>query len=65
MADVTLSSFEPFQHGTFDVLERVERAVLNKRPVVVEELLISHDVVDGEARVQSTLKRLDVDVEPL
>lgn len=52
-----------FQNGTLDVLEHVERAVFRKRPIVIEELLVSHDVIDRKARIQTTLRRLDVDVE--
>jgi hypothetical protein len=59
----TPPSLQLFQDGTLDVVERVERAVFRKHPVVIEELLVSHDVVDREARIQTTLRRRDVDVE--
>jgi hypothetical protein len=58
-------SLQAFENGTLDVMEHVERAVFRKRPIVVEELLISHDVVERKARIQTTLKRVDVDVERL
>jgi Domain of unknown function (DUF2382)/PRC-barrel domain len=56
-------SLQLFEQGTLDVIEQVERAVLTKRLIVIEELVISHDVIERTARIQATLRRVDVDVE--
>ena len=56
-------SLQPFEAGTFDVPERVEIAVFKTRPFVVEELVISRDVVERTAHIHTTVRRRDVEVE--
>jgi PRC-barrel domain len=62
----SLSSNAPslplFEQGTLDVVERVEVAVLRKRPTVVEELVITHEVVDSRLSIRTTLRARDVTV---
>lgn len=60
---VAAPSLQSFEAGTLDVVERVEVAVFRKRPVVIEELVIDHEIVDRKARIQTTLRRRDVEVE--
>jgi sporulation protein YlmC with PRC-barrel domain len=51
-----------FEAGTLDVMERAEIPVFRKTPVVIEEIVIRHDVVEREERIQTTLRRRDVQV---
>lgn len=59
-ADVT-----DFQEGVFEVRERDEEAIVNKRAQVVEEVVISKDVEERTETVQDTLRRTDVNIEEL
>jgi sporulation protein YlmC with PRC-barrel domain len=52
----------PFENGTYDVMERAQEAVIIKRPKVVEELVVSREVVEQQERIHATVRRLDVDV---
>jgi len=54
-----------FEEGTLDVVERIEVAVFRKRATVVEELVITHDVVDRRVRIQTTLRSHDVDFKSI
>ena len=65
VAPVEAPALAPFQDGIMDITERVEVAALRKRPMVVEELLLTHDLVERELRIHTTLRRRDVDVERL
>jgi hypothetical protein len=58
-------SLHLFEEGTLHVVERVEVAVLRKRPMVVEELVITHEVLDRQVRIHTTLRRRDVRVETI
>lgn len=54
-----------FEEGTLEVMERAEIAVMTKRPRVIEELVISRDIVERRERIHSTVRQLDVDVEEI
>jgi len=59
-ADAT--SLRLFEEGTLEVVERLEVAVFRKRPMV-EELVITHELVDRRLRIRTTLRRRDVDLK--
>ena len=54
-----------FQSGTIEVTESAEEAVVAKNARVVEEVVVNKDVQERTERVQDTLHRTDVDVEPV
>jgi hypothetical protein len=56
-------SLQLFEEGTLEVFERLEVAVFRKRPTVVEELVITHEVVDRRMRIHTTLRSRDVGVK--
>jgi hypothetical protein len=58
-------SFSLFEQGTFDVVERLQVPVFRKRPMVVEELVITHEVVDRQMRIHTTLRSHDVAVKSI
>ena len=53
------------QSGTNEVTESAEEAVVAKNARVVEEVVVNKDVQERTERVQDTLHRTDVDVEPV
>jgi hypothetical protein len=59
------AALRPFENGSLDVQERAEIAVITTHPKVIEELVISHEIVERKERVETTVRRVDVDVERL
>jgi len=59
------AAMRPFEPGKIEVMERTELTVISKRRTVIEELVISRDVVDRKERIRTSIRRLNVDVEPV
>jgi uncharacterized protein (TIGR02271 family) len=66
-ADYTFhgSEVEAFQESVVEIKEAYEELVLNKKARVVEEVVIGKDVEEHTETVRETLRRTDVEVEPL
>ncbi len=63
--EVTDADATAFKEGTFEVRERAEEAVVDKRARVVEEVVIGKDVQERTETVRDTVRRTNVDVEEL
>ena len=59
------SADNAFQSGTIEVTEKAEEAVVAKNARVVEEVIVNKDVQERTERVQDTVHRTDVDVQPV
>jgi len=66
-ADYTFhgSESEAFQESIVEIKEAYEELILNKKARVVEEVVIHKDVDERTETVRETLRRTEVDVEPL
>lgn len=66
-ADYTFhgSEAEAFQESVVEIREAYEELVLNKKARVVEEVVINKDVDERTETVRETLRKTEVDVEPL
>ena len=64
-APADAASWQPFDRGTLDVMESVERPVFRKQLVVIEELVINRETVERDEHIQTTLRRQEVEVTPL
>jgi len=53
------------REGTIEVTERSEEAVVEKRPRVVEEVVISKEVDQHTEHIRDSVRRTDVEVEQL
>ena len=53
------------REGSFEVTERAERPVVEKRARVKEEIVIGKETGERTETVRDTLKRTDVDVEEI
>jgi hypothetical protein len=66
---VDRSATEPdlaaFKEGTIEVTETHEEPVVAKQARVVEEVVVEKDVQEHTETVRDTVRRTDVDVEPL
>lgn len=60
---VTDADIRAFREGTFEVRERSEQPVVNKKARVVEEVAINKDVNVRDHTVKDTVRRTDVDVQ--
>jgi stress response protein YsnF len=60
---VTDADIRAFREGTFEVRERSEQPVVNKKARVVEEVAINKDVNMRDHTVKDTVRRTDVDVQ--
>ena len=56
---------EAFQESIVEIKEAYEELVLNKKARVVEEVVIHKDVEEHTETVRETLRRTEVDVEPM
>ena len=54
-----------FQEGTIELTETHEEAIVSKQVRVVEEVVIEKDVREHTETVHDTVRRTEVDVEPL
>lgn len=61
----TEADLNAFKEGTIEVTEVVEEPVVTKRARVVEEVVIKKDVKEHTETVRDTVRRADVQVEPL
>ena len=66
-ADYTFhgSEVEAFQESVVEIKEAYEELILNKKARVVEEVVIGKDVQEHTETVRETVRRTDVEVEPL
>jgi hypothetical protein len=53
------------QEGTIEVTETKEEPVVRKQARVVEEVVVSKDVEEHTEKVRDTVRRTEVEVEPL
>lgn len=51
------------QHGTFELRETNEEALVSKQARIVEEVVIHKDVTERTATIQDTVRHTEVDVE--
>ncbi len=56
---------EAFKESVIEIKEAYEEMVVNKKARVVEEVVINKDVEEHTETVRETLRRTDVEVEPL
>jgi uncharacterized protein (TIGR02271 family) len=56
---------EAFQESVVEIREAYEELILNKKARVVEEVVIHKDVDEHTETVRETLRKTEVDVEPL
>lgn len=61
----TAADIEAFKEGTIEVRETAEEPVVAKTARVVEEVEIGKEVTERTETVSDTLRRTDVEVEPL
>jgi uncharacterized protein (TIGR02271 family) len=66
-ADYTFhgSDAEAFQESVVEIREAYEELILNKKARVVEEVVINKDVDERTETVRETLRKTEVEVEPL
>jgi uncharacterized protein (TIGR02271 family) len=66
-ADYTFhgSDSDAFQESVVEIREAYEELILNKKARVVEEVVINKDVDEHTETVRETLRRTEVDIEPL
>jgi stress response protein YsnF len=56
---------EAFKESMIEIKEAYEELVVNKKARVVEEVVVGKDVEQHTETVRETLRRTDVDVEPI
>jgi len=61
----TTADMNAFKEGTIEVRETQEQPVVSKEARVVEEVRINKSVEEHTQKVQDTVRRTDVDVEPI
>jgi uncharacterized protein (TIGR02271 family) len=61
----TTADLNAFREGTIEVRETQEQPVINKEARVVEEVNIRKNVEEHTEKVRDTVRRTDVDVEPI
>jgi uncharacterized protein (TIGR02271 family) len=66
-ADYTFhgSESEAFQESIVEIKEAYEELILNKKARVIEEVVINKDVAEHTETVRETLRKTEVDVEPM
>lgn len=57
------SDLDAFTEKVFEIVEIDEEAVVTKKAVVIEEVVISKDVVEKIETIHETLRRSDVEIE--
>jgi len=60
---VSAADENAFKETSFEMTERSEEAVVNKRARVIEEVIVSKDVSEHTETVRDTVRRTDVKVE--
>ena len=63
--DRPLTAGEAFEEGTIEVTETAEVPVVSKQARVVEEVVVGKTSEERDATIEATVRRQDVDVEPL
>jgi uncharacterized protein (TIGR02271 family) len=63
--EATEADLEAFQEGTIEIHETVEEPVISKRRRVVEEIVVGRDARERTETISETVRRTQVDVEPL
>jgi len=61
----TAADLNTFKEGTIEVRETQEQPVVSKEARVVEEVRVSKNVEEQTTKVQDTVRRTDVKVEPI
>jgi len=61
----TAADLNAFQEGTIEVRETQEQAVVSKEARVVEEVRVRKNVEERTEKVQDTVRRTEVDVQPI
>jgi len=61
----TEADFSAAQEGTIEVTETIEQPVVSKQARVIEEVVIGKEVEQRTETVKDTVRRTDVEVEPL
>lgn len=61
----TDADFAAFKEGEIEITESAERAVVSKEARVVEEVTLSKEVTEREEIIRDTVRKTEVDVEPL
>jgi len=61
----TTADINAFKEGTMEVRETQEQAVVSKEARVVEEVRVRKNVEEHTEKVQDTVRRTDVDVQPI
>jgi uncharacterized protein (TIGR02271 family) len=61
----TAADLNSFKEGTIEVRETQEQPVVSKEARVVEEVRVTKDVEEHTEKVRDTVRRTDVDVEPI
>jgi uncharacterized protein (TIGR02271 family) len=56
---------EAFQESVVEIKEAYEELILNKKTRVVEEVVINKDVEEHTETVRETLRKTEVDIEPM
>lgn len=62
---MTDTDSDVFKERTIEVTETAEEAVVSKEARVVEEVVVNKDVKEHTETVRDTVRRTDVDVEPI
>jgi len=63
--DATEADLAEFKEGSIEIHETVEEPVISKRRRVVEEVVIGRETSERTATISETVRRTQVDVEPL
>jgi len=61
----TEADLATFKEGSMEVRESAEEAVVSKTARVVEEVVVGKEVSEKTAKINDTVRRMDVDVEQL
>jgi len=63
--DATEADLADFKEGSIEIHETIEEPVISKRRRVVEEIVIGRETHERTATISETVRRTQVDVEPL
>ncbi len=63
--DATEADLAEFKEGSIEIHETIEEPVISKRRRVVEEIVIGRETRERTATISETVRRTQVDVEPL
>jgi uncharacterized protein (TIGR02271 family) len=63
--DATEADLADFKEGSIEIHETIEEPVISKRRRVVEEIVIGRETRERTATISETVRRTQVDVEPL